>query len=72
MHYNFAHTSTSTKKKAESLQLGSKMVNNPGIYRYELKGELEKMFVVPVSEATICTTLRYTGCTGQAMHCEEI
>ena len=41
---------------------------NPGIYLYELKSELVKMFGVSVSEATICRTLRYMGCTRQAMH----
>ena len=41
---------------------------NPGIYLYELKSELVKMFRVSVSKATICRTLRYMGCTRRAMH----
>lgn len=52
----------------EQIVLLRLILANPGIYLYELKGELGKMFGVPVSEATICRTLRYMGCTRQAMH----
>ena len=39
---------------------------NPGIYLYELKSELVKMFV---SEATICRTLRYMTWVAQDKLC---
>ena len=52
----------------EQIVLLRLILANPGIYLYELKGELGKMFGVPISEATICRTLRYMGCTRQAMH----
>ena len=52
----------------EQIVLLRLILANPGIYLYELKCELVKMFGVGVSEATICRTLRYMGCTRQAMH----
>ena len=52
----------------EQIVLLRLILSNPGIYLYELKCELVRMFGVPVSKATICRTLRYMGCTRQAMH----
>ena len=52
----------------EQIVLLRLILANPGIYLYELKSELVKMFGVSVSEATICRTPRYMGCTRQAMH----
>ena len=52
----------------EQIVLLRLILANPGIYLYELKGELVKMFGVAISEATIHRTLRYMGCTRQAMH----
>ena len=40
---------------------------NPGIYLQELQDELHDIFGVPVSVPTICRTLKYMGCTRQAM-----
>jgi len=52
----------------EQLTLLRLILANPGIYLHEVKGELLNMFGVSVSEATICRTLRYMGCTRQTMH----
>ena len=52
----------------EQLTLLRLILANPGIYLHELQDELVNMFGVPVCKATICRTLRYMGCTRQAMH----
>ena len=52
----------------EKLVLLHLILANPGIYLFEIKDELKNIFGVSVSEATICRTLRYMGCTRQAMH----
>ena len=44
------------------------ILENPGIYLHELQNELFKIFGVSISVATICRTLKYMGCTRQAMH----
>ena len=41
---------------------------HPGIYLHELQSELQKMFEVSVSSATICKTLKFMGFTRQCMH----
>ena len=40
---------------------------NPGICLQELQDELHDIFGVPVSVPAICCTLKYMGCTRQAM-----
>lgn len=52
----------------EQLTLLRLILTNPGIYLHELKGELVNRYGFAVSEATICRTLRYMGCTRQSMH----
>ena len=52
----------------EQLILLRLILANPGIYLHEMQDELVNMFGVSVSKATICRTLRYMGCTRQAMH----
>ena len=52
----------------EQLTLLRLILANPGIYLHGLQDELVNMFGVPVCKATICRTLRYMGCTRQAMH----
>ena len=37
-------------------------------YLHELQSELRKVFGVTVNCATICKTLKFTGCTRQCMH----
>ena len=44
------------------------ILENAGIYLHELQNELFKIFGVSISVATICRTLKYMGCTRQAMH----
>ena len=51
----------------EQLKLLRLIQENPGIYLYELQKELTKSGI-RVSNATICRTLKYMGCTRQAMH----
>ena len=55
-------------REFEQITLLRLILANPGIYLREVKGELLNMFGVSVSEATICRTLRYMGCTRQTMH----
>ena len=50
----------------EQLKLLRLIQENPGIYLYELQKELTKSGIC-VSNAT-CRTLKYMGCTRQAMH----
>ena len=51
----------------EQLKLMRLIFENPGIYLYELQRELSVRGIC-VSDSTICRTLRYMGCTRQAMH----
>ena len=51
----------------EQLKIMRLIFENPGICLYELQREL-LVSGVAVSNATICRTLRYMGCTRQAMH----
>ena len=43
------------------------VLDNSGIYLQELQDELHDIFGVPVSVPAICRTLKYMGCTCQAM-----
>lgn len=43
------------------------IAETPGIYLHELRDELFQMFGVHVSASTICRTLRFMGCTRQAI-----
>lgn len=52
----------------EQIVLLQLILESPGIYLHWVQGELLRMFGVPVSLATICKTLRLTGCTRQCMH----
>ena len=52
----------------EQLNLLRLILENPGIYLQELQDELFDIFGVLVSVSTICRTLKYMGCTKQAMH----
>ena len=51
----------------EQVMLLRLIVETPGIYLHELRSELFNFFGVYVSESTICKTLRFMGCTRQAM-----
>ena len=51
----------------EQLKIMRLIFENPGIYLYELQRELSQSGIC-VSNATICRTLKYMGCTRQAMH----
>ena len=52
----------------EQLTLLRLILQRPGIYLHELQGELRHIFGVTVSVSTICKTLRFMGCSRQAMH----
>ena len=51
----------------EQLKIIRLIFENTGIYLYELQRELIHSGI-SVSNATICRTLKYMGCTRQAMH----
>ena len=51
----------------EQVMLLRLIVETPGIYLHELRSELFNFFGVYVNEITICKTLRFMGCTRQAM-----
>ena len=48
------------------------ILENHGIYLYEIQVKLESLFGVRVSTATFCRTLRSMGCTRQVMRCVAI
>ena len=52
----------------EQLTIPRLILANPGIYLHKLQDEFVNTFGVSVSKATICRTLRFMGCTRQAMH----
>ena len=52
----------------EQLILVRLLSENPSIYLYELKYELECMFGVSISVSTICKALKWMGFTRKAMH----
>jgi len=52
----------------EQLTLLHLILENHGIYLYEIKAELERLFRTRISVATICRTLRFIGCSRQVMH----
>ena len=52
----------------EQITLLRLILENPGIYLEELQDRLLSTFGVLVSVSTICRTLKYMGCTRQAMH----
>lgn len=52
----------------EQITLLRLILENPGIYLQELQDHLLGIFGVLVSVPTICRTLKYMGCTRQAMH----
>lgn len=52
----------------EQITLLRVILENPGIYLQEIQDELFHIFGVLVSVPTICRTLKYMGCTRQAMH----
>ena len=51
----------------EQLTLLYLILENHGIYLYEIQTKLESLFGVCVSTATICRTLQSMGCTRQVM-----
>ena len=52
----------------EQVTLLRLILENPGIYLQELQDKLLRIFGVLVSVPTICRTLKYMGCSRQAMH----
>ena len=53
----------------EQLTLLHLILENHGIYLYEIQTKLESLFGVRVSTATICRTLKSMGCSRQVMRC---
>ena len=51
----------------ERLVLLRIILDNPGIYLYEIRDKLFARFGVSVSETTICRALKYMGCTRQVI-----
>ena len=51
----------------EQLTLLKIILDHPGIYLFEIQGELEKVGV-QISVPTICRTLKLMGCSRQVMH----
>ena len=51
----------------EQLTLLHLILENHGIYLYEIQQKLESLFGVRISTATICRTLRSMGCSRQVM-----
>lgn len=51
----------------EQLTLLHLVLENHGIYLYEIQTKLENLFGARVSTATICRTLRFMGCSRQVM-----
>jgi len=51
----------------EQLTLLHLILENHGIYLYEIQTKLKSLFGARVSTATICSTLRSMGCSRQVM-----
>ena len=52
----------------ERMFLFRMILHHPGIYLYEMKEEILRVFGVEVCVSTICRTLKLMKCTRQAMH----
>ena len=52
----------------ERMFLFRMILQHPGIYLYEMKEEILRIFGVEVCVSTICRTLKLMRCTRQAMH----
>ena len=63
----YQHSPSKLMGDFEQLTLLQIILQNPGIYLQEVQTKLTDIFGVLVSISTICKTLKYIGCTRQAM-----
>lgn len=61
------HGPSKTLGQLEQLTLLHLILENHGIYLYEIQAKLERLYRTRISVATICRTLRFIGCSRQVM-----